>query len=264
MSLRLSISIVWLLLSKAAFAQVLNAEAFKSQDKVTEKMRGLYSFGFTADKQRSLIYTLSSDLDMSFRIKKQSLLTAARLRVSGTSEQMLLNGGFVHFRLRDNTGKILLTEEYVQYQWDGVRGLKNRFILGANLRQKILDDSLTQLFGGFGAFYEFEEWGLTAVPAAERPVGITDFTKQLLKFNTYIRFSRAFARNARFSTVFYYQALPAYYFKEYRLAGTFQLAFRISRHIDFNINYDGIYDTQPVVPIDQFYFNISNQFVLKF
>lgn len=247
-----------------AYAQVLNAEAFKSQEAITDSLRGQFSFGFTVDKQRSLIYAANTEADVSIRIKNKSLLTATRLRLSGTSEEMLLNGGFVHFRLRDNTGKELTIEEYVQFQWDGVRGLKNRFIGGANLRQRLINDSLTTLFAGFGLFYEHEKWGFNAVPILDRPLDIGDIVNQQWKFNTYLRYSQRFGESLRFSTVFYYQALPEYFFSSYRLAGTFQLAFRISRNLDFNLNYDGIYDSRPVVPIDNFFFNISNQFVWKF
>lgn len=245
-------------------AQVLNAEAFKSQEAITDSLRGQFSFGFTIDKQRSLIYAANTEADMSFRIRNKSLLTATRLRVSGTSEEMLLNGGFVHLRFRDNTGKELLLEEYLQYQWDGVRGLKHRFIVGANLRQKLIQDTTTTLFAGFGLFYEYENWGYNAVPIADRPLNSSDKSNTLWKFNTYLRYSQLFGENTRFSTVFYYQALPEYYFSSFRLAGTFQLAFRISRNLNFNINYEGIYDSRPVVPIDNFFFNISNQFVWKF
>jgi hypothetical protein len=253
-----------LLICSQAKAQVLNAEAFKSQESITDSLSGQFSFGFTIDKQRSIIYSAYTEADLSFRIRNKSLLTATRLRVSGTSEEMFLNGGFVHLRYRDNTGKELLLEEYLQYQWDGVRGLKHRFIAGANLRQRLVRDTSTALFAGFGLFYEYENWGYNAVPTADRPLNVNDRANNLWKFNTYLRFSQRFGDNARFSSVFYYQALPEYFFSSYRMAGTFQLAFRVNRHLDFNLNYEGIYDSRPVVPIDNFFFNISNQFVWKF
>jgi len=255
---------LFLFMGFSVSAQVLNAEAFKSQEAITDSLRGQFSFGFTVDKQRSIIYSAYTDADMSFRIQNKSLLTASRLRVSGTSEEMFLNGGFVHLRLRDNTGKELLLEEYLQYQWDGVRGLKHRFIAGANLRQRLVQDTTTTLYAGFGLFYEYENWGFNAVAAEDRPPMLNDKANNLWKFNTYLRFSQRFGENARFSSVFYYQALPEYFFTSFRLAGTFQLAFRINRNLDFNLNYEGIYDSRPVVPIDNFFFNISNQFVWKF
>lgn len=257
-------TIFCIIFSLKSGAQVLNAEAFKSQETVTDSLRGQFSFGFTVDKQRSLIYAASTDADLSFRIRNKSLLTATRLRISGTGEEMLLNGGFVHLRFRDNTGKVLLLEEYLQYQWDGVRGLKHRFIAGANLRQKLVEDTNATLFAGFGLFYEYENWGFNAVTADNRPLSLVDISKNLWKFNTYLRFSQRFGEHTRFSSVFYYQALPEYFFSSYRLAGTFQLAFKINRNLDFNLNYEGIYDSRPVVPIDNFFFNISNQFVWKF
>lgn len=247
-----------------SFSQVLNAEAFKSQEARTDSFQGQFTFGLTADQQRSLVYSVFSDIDMSFKIRSKSLLTAGRFRVTGTSDQMLLNGGFIHFRLRDNSGKNLLLEEYIQYQWDGVRGMKNRFIAGSNIRQKLLNSTKSQLFLGFGLFYEFEEWGMSAVSQDLVPVGVSSITVNLAKFNLYSRFSRQLGQDARFSGVFYYQALPETFFGSYRLAGTFQLLFKLGKNLDFTINYDGIYDTKPIVPIRNFYFNISNQFVWKF
>lgn len=105
-SLKLVLFAVAFYLPIFSFSQVLNAEAFKSQEAKTDSFQGQFTFGLTADQQRSLIYSVFSDIDMSFKIRSKSLLTAGRFRVSGTSDQMLLNGGFIHFRLRDNSGKI--------------------------------------------------------------------------------------------------------------------------------------------------------------
>jgi hypothetical protein len=251
-------------LPNLTFSQVLNAEAFKSQEARTDSFQGQFTFGLTADQQRSLIYSVFSDVDMTFKIYSKSLLTAGRFRVTGTSEQMLLNGGFIHIRLRDNSGKNLLMEEYLQYQWDGVRGMKNRFIGGANIRQKLYYSDKGQFFLGFGLFYEYEEWGLSAVEPALVPTGVSSVSASLAKFNIYNRFSRQLGQVARFSGVFYYQALPETFFEHFRFAGTFQLLFKVGRNLDFTINYDGIYDTKPQVPIRNFYFNVSNQFVWKF
>lgn len=250
--------------NQGAFAQILNAEAFQSQNEPTEKWRGQAAFGINLDKQTALVYSMFTDVDVSYRIKDKSLLSASRLRVSGSGEDIFLNGGFMHFRLRDNTGKLLLVEHYTQYQWDGVRGLKNRFLLGSNLRQRLQHDTKGSLYAGFGAFYEFEQWGFGAVPAARRPIDLADVNKNLLKFNVYIRFFRQIAPNVRFGSTFYYQARPEYFFADYRLAGNFEFVFQVNRHFEFRLNYDGIYDTAPVVPIDRFYFTLANRFVYRF
>jgi hypothetical protein len=248
----------------ASHAQILNAEAFQSQNEPLEKWRGQTAFGFNLDKQQSLVYSVFTDVDASYRIRNKSLLSAARMRVSGTGENLFLNGGFVHLRLRDNTGKLLLLEHYGQYQWDGVRGLKNRYIMGSNVRQLVQHDSLGSLYAGFGAFYEFEQWGYGAVPAVRRPEDLADVNNHLLKFNTYIRFFRKIAPNLRIGSTFYYQARPEYFFEHYRLAGNLEFIFQVSKNLEFRLNYDGIFDTQPVVPIDQFYFTLSNRFVFRF
>lgn len=245
-------------------AQILNAEAFQSQNEPTEKFRGQTAFGINLDKQSSLVYSLFTDVDVSYRIKDKSLLSASRLRVTGSGEDILLNGGFAHFRLRDNTGKLLLLEHYTQYQWDGVRGLKNRFILGSNLRQRLQHDEKGSLYAGFGAFYEFEQWGFSAVPNARRPADLSDVKENLLKFNLYMRFFRQISSNVRFSSTFYYQSRPEYFFADHRLAGNFELIFQVNKNFEFRLNYDGIYDTAPVVPIDRFYFTLANRFVYRF
>lgn len=247
-----------------SFSQILNAEAFQSQNEPTQKWKGQTAFGFNLDKQSTLIYSVFTDVDVSYRIKSKSLLSASRLRLTGNGEDLLLNGGFVHFRLRDNTGKLLLIEHYTQYQWDGVRGLKNRYLLGSNIRQRLQHDTLGSLYAGFGLFYEFEQWGFGAVPGGRRPVDLSDVSKNLLKFNVYVRFFRQIASNLRFGSTFYYQARPEYFFNEYRLAGNLELIFQVNRNFEFRLNYDGIYDTQPVVPIDNFYFTLANRFIYRF
>lgn len=258
------LAVVSLSVTTVSRAQILNAEAFQSQNEPTQKWRGQTAFGFNLDKQASLIYSMFTDVDVSYRIKDKSLLSASRLRVTGNGDDLLLNGGFVHFRLRDNTGKLLLLEHYTQYQWDGVRGLKNRYLLGSNIRQRLQHDTLGSLYAGFGAFYEFEQWGFGAVPRERRPLNLTDVSKHLLKFNVYLRFFRQIAPNLRFGSTFYYQARPEYFFKDYRLAGNLELIFQVNRNFEFRLNYDGIYDTAPIVPIDKFYFTLANRFVYRF
>lgn len=253
-----------LCVNTASFGQILNAEAFQSQNEPLEKWRGQTAFGINLDKQQALVYSVFTDVDAALRIKTKSLLTASRVRVSGTGDNLLLNGGFVHLRLRDNTGKLLLLEHYTQYQWDGVRGLKNRYLLGSNVRQLLQHDSLGSLYAGFGAFYEFEQWGFGAVPSDRRPIVLDDRNVNLLKFNAYIRFFRKIAPNLRVGTTFYYQARPEYFFDDYRLAGNLELIFQVSKNLEFRVNYEGIYDTQPIVPIDKFYFTLSNRFVFRF
>jgi len=253
-----------LCVNTASFGQILNAEAFQSQNEPLEKWRGQTAFGVNLDKQQALVYSVFTDVDAALRIKTKSLLTASRVRVSGTGDNLLLNGGFVHLRLRDNTGKLLLLEHYTQYQWDGVRGLKNRYLLGSNVRQLLQHDSLGSLYAGFGAFYEFEQWGFGAVPSDRRPIVLDDRNVNLLKFNAYIRFFRKIAPNLRVGTTFYYQARPEYFFDDYRLAGNLELIFQVSKNLEFRVNYEGIYDTQPIVPIDKFYFTLSNRFVFRF
>lgn len=253
-----------LLFVAPAHAQILNAEAFQSQNEPTEKWSGQTSFGLNLDKQRTLIYSAFIDTDLSYRIGDYSILTASRMRVTGTGEDLLLNGGFVHFRLRDNTGKLLLLEHYTQYQWDGVRGLKSRYLLGSNLRQRLQHDDKGSLYAGFGAFFEHELWGYGAVPNDRRPETLTDVNMNLLKFNAYFRFFRKITPSLRIASTFYYQARPEYFFNDFRLAGNFSLVFPVTKKLEFNFSYDGIYDTAPIVPIELFYFTLSNRFVLRF
>lgn len=254
----------WCLFALPAQGQILNAEAFQSQNEPTEKWSGQTSFGLNIDKQRTLIYSAFIDADLSYRVGDYSILTASRMRVTGTGEDLLLNGGFLHFRLRDNTGKLLLMEHYTQYQWDGVRGLKNRYLLGSNLRQRLQHDSKGSLYAGFGAFFEHELWGYAAVPSDRRSDDLVDINMNLLKFNAYFRFLRKITPTLRVASTFFYQARPEYFFNDFRLAGNFSLVFPVTKKLEFNLSYDGIYDTAPIVPIEKFYFTLSNRFVLRF
>ncbi len=255
-----------ILLPIAGFAQVLNAESFRAQIKGDARWGGQTTFGFNLDKQRELIYSLFSETDLTYRFKgNQSLLMASRIRVTGTSQQALLNGGFIHFRLRDYRVKEWVAEHYTQFQWDGVRGLESRFIAGSNLRFNFLRDSLTVANLGFGGFYENETWSYAAVSVRPLDVKATDIKKsEVFKFNSYIRLSQRVGPQINLNAVFYYQARPEYFFRDFRLAGSFEIAIPLNRRLEFRVSYDGIYDSAPIVPIDYFYFFLGNRLLLTF
>lgn len=254
------------LASIALKAQVLNAESFRAQIRGNARWGGQTTFGFNLDKQRELVYSLFSETDLSYRFRgNQSLLMASRIRVTGTSQQALLNGGFIHFRLRDYRVKQWLAEHYTQFQWDGVRGLESRFIAGSNLRFNFLRDSLTVASVGFGGFYENEAWSFAAVGVRPEGVKATDIRKsEVFKFNTYFRISQRLGPQISLNSVFYYQARPEYFFRDFRLAGTLEIAVPLNRRLEFRVSYDGIYDSAPIVPIDYFYFFLGNRLLLTF
>lgn len=245
-------------------AQILNTEVFRSKIDGKKPVAGQVLLGFNVDKQANTIYTLLSDADVSVKVKRHSLLGAFRVRLTGANERLLLNGGFWHFRYRLIEDNPINTEYYAQYQWDGARGMQNRFVLGANLRTSLANDTLLKAYGGFGVFYETEAWNFTAARAQDVPPGVTNVQNKVLKFNTYLRSSLQFTNSTRLSLIFYYQARPETYFSLYRFAGTFDFSTRLTQHLEYRITFDGTFDNAPIVPIDNFFYSLQNRLVINF
>jgi hypothetical protein len=110
--------------------------------------------------------------------------------------------------------------------------------------------------------FENELWNYTGVDSSKIPLNPVDQERNSIKSNSYIKWEGRVSTVSTVSVVIFYQAKFDGFF-EPRIAGTLKFAVDISHHFALAINFQGLYDAKPLVPISNFYYSFSNGLVYK-
>ena len=246
-------------------AQVMNID-HASQDTAAPKVfNTAISVTIDMDEQKANIFDEDGSLESSWQKQKNTLVFQAISEiVTGGPNNNVLNSRSVQLRDRIFPKHRLHPELFTQYQYDEVKGLQNRMIGGANLRYIIKDKGTFRTFAASGFMYEYEDWNYHGVLyIRDIPANAHDTIRKVIKSTSYIRFSKYLGNKVDFSMVLFYQAQPQFFFKYPRVAGFTQLNFNISELFTLALEYDGWYDTKPVVPIKKYYFSFNEGLVFK-
>jgi len=110
--------------------------------------------------------------------------------------------------------------------------------------------------------YEAEEWNYNGVDSSKIPLNPVPIKRNLIKINSYLRFG--WKPNASNNITFnvFFQTRPDRF--KPRIAPHIQWDIKAGKHIAFSVSFAGLYDTAPVVPIDKFYYSLSNSILLSF
>lgn len=254
----------FLLSAHLLYGQILNADNFGSGADSVKHLFGEVSAGFSIDKTTETIYSLSTDADLGYRFSRNLAILAGAFEVLQTKEERLLNAGFVHNRYRFAYNRLISPEIFGQYQYDNVRGLKERFLAGAGPRFRLQKDSLGNLYLGAGLMYEYERWDHSATGTETGVPPRREVINRFIKFTSYLSFSRQLVERINIRTIIYFQARPDSHFDEPRLAADAEVKFKITEVLALSIVYNIIYDSNPPVPIDKVYYSLENQLSLIF
>jgi len=219
------------------------------------------STGLEIDKQQQVLYDATNTAELSLQKCKNLYLLSSSYRFTYNGPTDILNAGYFHLRFRHNYKHKIQPEGFVQYQWDNKRGLESRFLLGANIRYNAWHADVWDLNAGLGLMYEKEVWNYDGADSTKLPTDLTPIVNNLLKLNSYIRLDWKASDHSNIAFKVFLQAAP----KDFspRLAPNIQWNVDAGKHLGFSINFNGMYDVNPVVPIPKFYFSISNSLYYK-
>lgn len=253
--------IIFTAFSHNGFAQILNADKFGKNTDTTKKLSGLAEIGFNINKQKDLIYSSNTSADISYSYNRNVLIFAGSFNLFRSGNNSLINGGFAHLRYRIGYDNKLTPEFFAQIQYDAVRGLRERELLGSSLRYRLLQSDKGYMYVAGGLMYEREIWDYSGVEEISIDSTIQN---NLVKFTGYVSLRRKLAEHVAFNFIGYYQARPDKYFLQPRISGEAQLAFRITKRLGFSIYGVVSYDEEPPVPIENLYYTIRNKLTINF
>jgi len=215
------------------------------------------------DKQKTTLFDASNFGNASLQKFKELFILSASERFTYNGDNSFLNKGYVHLRWRHNYKEQLHPESFVQYQWDDALGMIHRFVAGENLRYNFWHRQLWELTVATGVMYEGELWNYTAVDSSKIPPNAVNQQSREIKSNNYIKLEGNVSAVSKLSIIVFYQAAFNDFFRP-RISGVINFNTDISKHFALGIQYNGLFDAGPVVPIVKFYYNYSTSLAYKF
>ena len=226
------------------------------------KWEGNISEGIEIDKQNTTLFDASNSADFSVSKWKNLFIFSGSERFTFTSSQDFLNTGYLHLRWRYKYKNKVHTEAYAQYQWDDKIGMKYRCVGGGNIRYNILHKTKSDLVIGTGLLFESEKWNYDGIDTNKIHITGPAIYVEKVKSSSYIKWEGSLSSTTNLSTAMFYQGSFDNYFQP-RISGTINLDAAISSHLGFGFKIYCMYDSNPIVPITNFYWSFSNSFTYK-
>lgn len=257
-----SLAILIIFFTQKTFAQIVSIDKFDTAN-YTNKAKWNCNIlaGIEVDKQQQTLYDATNSLELSLQKKKNLFLLSSSYRFTYNGPDDILNTGYFHLRFRHNYKNKIQPESFVQYQWDNKRGLDKRFLAGANIRYNAWRGDAFDINAGLGLMYENELWNYSAVDSGKLPANASSIENNFIKINSYIRIDWKASETSNISFKVFLQTLPNSF--KPRIAPNVQWNISAGKHFGFSINFNGIYDIAPVVPISNFYYSLSNSISYK-
>ena len=106
---------------------------FKGDTLKTVAFKAIISLDTETAKQQNLVVDIASQIEAAMVFKnKHATVLSSKTGLTFNGSESLLNGGYFHLRHLHAYKKKVHPEYFCQYQWDAVKGMKNRLVGGIN------------------------------------------------------------------------------------------------------------------------------------
>ena len=245
-------------------AQILNLDRENGLDTLNRRFHTALDFSFALDKQKGDFLDINNKTEFDLKVKKKMILiflNSTELSLSGKS--VIDNNGYFQLRFRDNDKRKIFPDTYAQYQWNGVLGMKQRFLFGSNMRINWMEGKETDLYSGFGAFYEYEFWD-PAFATLEFADTLTSVNRQIFRLNISLKYAVKLGEKVDLVLINYAQfPLNEYFLKpRWFLDSNVNIAF--NEKWSALIHYSHNFDLYRPLPIDSYYYSLTIGFRVQF
>lgn len=223
-----------------SFSQV-NIEGLRSLD--TMKLHAAVGISGMLQTGNVEQQQLGLNGNISFKIKRSEFIIIARGQYSWANENQFSNDALLHFRNAEKIFSFLFLESYLQYNFDRILLIDNRYVAGSGLRLKIFNKTNLNIFIGTSAMYEYEE---LALPISDAHPDETSY----LRWSNYLSAGFIVNENVAFSTANYFQ--PRFSkLNDYRVLSDNSLLVKLTEYLQFSVTYHLRYDSiQPDELVD--------------
>ncbi len=226
-------------------AQLVNIE--KSRKEAKPGFQGEIAMNLMLTQNTKQIFETGTSAHLQYHKNRHTLLllnTISFMRVEGDN---LINNGFQHFRYNYSLGEGFTTVElFTQHQYNSIRLLQRRFLLGGGPRFRI---------------FENDNLGVYIAPLVmfEQELLNDENTTQTNKFkgDLYVSTTYAIDERINFSHTTYYQPDFAR-MKEYRLSSETGLEMNFNDSFAFLVTFNLAYDSHPPIDIPELFYTLKN------
>ena len=242
-------TLVWVLLmlflSMGAQAQLVNVE--KSRKEARPGLQGHLDLNLMLTQNTRQIFETTTSAHLQYsRGRHLALLlnTIGLMRVEGEN---LINNGFQHLRYNFSLGEGMVTAEaFTQHQYNSIRLLKRRFLLGGGPRFRVHENERLGLYIAPLVMYEHELLDDTNNARADR-----------FKGDLYVTLTYELDERITFSHTTYYQPDFAR-FSEYRVSSETGLELGFTGSFSLTLTYNLAYDSHPPQDIPRLFYTLRN------
>ena len=249
---------------QSGFSQVMHSESFNVVLDTSRVVKGNFTPSFRFRNVKKDYLEIGNTSDISIRIKNHAITLANKVEYSIYGDENLLSGGFVYLEYVNIQSKVVAFEPFFQMHWREQRGLDRKYAGGLNLRWRAIATENTGLFFGIGSLYETERWNYKGVPDDKLPHDTTPIEVERFRGTSYFSYKQKLGDLFDLDVSGYFQPVWSNPFVDYRLASSFELTYNFTKYLGLRLLYQNIYDSKPVVPIDDLYHDVNFGITLSF
>ena len=225
------------------FSQIVSIEDKRQSTELG--ISGFTDFSFNYKKSTNIDWAFSNKSYLQWDIDMWSLLILNQINLDRAGGVDFSNDGYQHIRISRHINNIYTLESFIKNQYDPVRSIDNRKLLGTGVRIKMLDQ-----FIGFSSFYEYERLNTNLISFAWR-------------FNTYFNLDLEINQIASFMFMLYLQP-NVMNVSDCRFSNEIKINIKINKQFSYSNVFSAIYDTYPAVNVPEFSYSIKNGLTYKF
>lgn len=245
--------------SHLGLGQILNVEKSRIKDDSANYFVGKIGLSFTLHNRdedetgTNIFIGLIANTNTAYLSAKNSYILINYVNYTALGDQEASHTGYTHFRTNFSRQKKVSTETFTQYQYDLGRGLRSRWLIGAGLRIKLVENESTTFIFGPGLMYEYEDWVSPIEGQESRKV-------DLIKSSNYVSLNKKLTDQVNLNTIAYYQTgyddnIESF---RHRVSGELNLTINITQKLSLATAFNCTFEDRPVVPVNKFIYTITN------
>jgi hypothetical protein len=244
--------------ARDAGAQVVNIDREAREDTVHHRWGAFANVSLSSDKQKNNLLDVSGNIEVDRYFRNDYLLlTLFRNDAVFNGREAIQNEGMFHLLFRDRDTRKVSPESFVQYQWNGAWGMEARYLAGANLRFKLMEERKADLYLASGLFHEWERWNWSGVKDLSVPTDAGKVRRDMFRLNQYVKYAVKLNESVDISAVSYLQFPLGRRFLQPRWFLDANLFLQAARRLTLVLHWDHVWDHNRVVPIEAYYYSFS-------
>jgi hypothetical protein len=245
--MRIFTPVLFLLFSfliSSAEAQLVNIE--KSRKEARPGFQGHIDLSLMLTQNTRQIFETGTTAHLQYTSGRNTLLALNNLGFMRVEGENLINNGFQHLRYNYKIGNGFTTAEFfTQHQYNSIRLLQRRFLLGGGPRFRIFENENTGVYIAPLVMYE-QELLNDGSPRTDR-----------FKGDLYVSFTWSADERITFSHTTYYQPDFAM-MSEYRISSETGMEMQFMANFSFLITYNLAFDSHPPADIPELFYTLRN------